>query len=81
MVKMTITYAAGHQYTETWTQADYYCPNCSNYTVWEGDGDDYYVGAQYICTFCSHTFYLPSIELIQGVTPDMQRLEALQNGS
>ena len=38
-----------------------FCPNCGDREVWRNaDGGDYYVGEQYLCVACKHSFYLPN---------------------
>lgn len=48
----------GHHYEEEWTKTEMFCPNCGKQEVWSGDGADYYVGTQYLCTNCIHSSYL-----------------------
>ena len=53
-------YKAGHIYSETWNKVGLHCPGCGVRGVWMRSGPgDYYVGEDYICTNCAHTWNLP----------------------
>ena len=68
-----------HKYSEPWELTDYFCPNCGKKGVWfRNDSGDYYVGEQYICIECEHTFYLPDGVSKANDEQDTQRLKALK---
>lgn len=79
MIKLEVKYKAGHSYNETWVRTEYFCPGCGKQEVHMRDGGgDYYVGEQYICTACDHTFHMPSGMHQCHNWQDLQRLEALR---
>ena len=68
-----------HKYSELWELTDYFCPNCGKKGVWFGDdGGDYYIGEQYICMECEHTFYLPNRVSEANGEQNAQRLKHLK---
>lgn len=59
-VKVTMKWP-NRQMTSIYNETEYYCPNCGEKSVFNEDGDgDYYLGVQFLCVSCDHTFYLPS---------------------
>ena len=74
-VKVNVKYELGHSNLETWTYTDYHCILCTHKSVWESDGDDYYVGSAFLCIDCGACFFLPSIEEPDYL--DIQRMEQI----
>jgi predicted RNA-binding Zn-ribbon protein involved in translation (DUF1610 family) len=70
---------ASHSYMEGWEKLELFCPNCGKQSVWHETGPgDYYVDESYLCTSCSHGFYLPGgVNYRGGNEQDKQRLESL----
>lgn len=59
-VSLKVKYKAGHSYDKTFEKVAEFCPHCAKPEVWmETSGEDYYVGANYICIACCHEFNLP----------------------
>ena len=78
-VSVTVDYRS-HVLDETWEKLDnVHCPKCGHKSVWQEEGEDYYVGSSHLCTSCGCQFYLPC-GLTDGTLndPDKQRIEQIK---
>jgi len=58
---------------EIWEKIDLFCPNCDKKEIWtELNNEDYYVGADHICTACGEMFTLQN-----GMNMDEERTPQL----
>jgi hypothetical protein len=69
--------------TKGYEKDSYYCPQCGQLTVWVEHGHgDYYLGPKFLCTSCSHLFYLPHMAEVKEENPtggnDAEILAALK---
>lgn len=63
LVKVKITYKAGHSYNYVYELTDLFCPCCSKKTIWsEISAGDYYEGPTHVCRSCESCFTLPRLE-------------------
>lgn len=78
-MKVLNEYGNSHHYMESYSEVDFYCPECGKREVWMNDGSgDYYVGEDYICMACESIFYLPSIR--KADAHEKKKIEQIKTG-
>lgn len=79
-MKVLNEYPGSHHYLESYEKTKYHCPNCAMLEVWKSGSGDYYLGETFICTGCSHFFYLPHspMEIVEANVLGI--LEQLKSG-
>ena len=84
-VSFDVRYSLGHSSPEAWEKIDLFCPHCGKQDIWqEQSSGDYYVGENYLCEACAHSFTIqgPSENKHEyGETCWKQRLAAIRKAT
>lgn len=70
----------GHHYLTEYLKEECFCPNCGQKGVWLEQGlGDYYLGSEYICVACAHSWTMQGPDPISREN-ELVILEQLRSG-